>query len=64
MRSIKEYEIKKHIYTQLEYEEYYAGIDRTTDEFIRKWGDIYLHLDAIFSNLMCALTIECVYNQV
>ena len=34
----------------MKYEEYYAEIDQKTNRFLRKWGDIYLDLDTIFSN--------------
>ena len=40
-------EIKYHMYAQMKYEEYYAEIEKKTDEFLRKWGDIHLDLDTI-----------------
>ena len=40
-------EITYHMYTQMKYEEYYAEIDQKTDEFLNKWGDIYLYLVTI-----------------
>ena len=43
-------EIKYHIHTLMKYEKYFAELDQRTDEFPRKWGDVYLDLDTIFSN--------------
>ena len=34
----------------MKYADYYAEIDQKTDEFLRKWGNIYSDLDSIFSN--------------
>ena len=33
----------------IKYEEYYAEIGQRTDKFLKKWGDIYLDLNTIFS---------------
>ena len=53
-----------HIYTQMKCKEYYAEIDQITDEFIRKWGYIYLDLDIIFSNRIFTFRLKCVYDHV
>ena len=52
------------IYSQMKYEEYYGKIGKETDKFPRKWGDIYLDLESIFSNWICTFRHECVYDQV
>ena len=33
----------------MKHEEYYAEIDQITEEFLRKWGDIYLDLDTMLN---------------
>ena len=46
------------------YEEYFAEIYQKTDEFLRKWVDIYLDPDAIFSNGTFTFRLKCVYEEV
>ena len=33
--------------------------DQETEEFLRKWEDIYLDLDIIFSDITCMFRLTC-----